>query len=78
MITTRIHDHSVGSIRPVRPARPAAARLRRAAVGPILARPPIRAIQPCARLQSGDSTTTNSLAWRRQNVYEMRKDTGWF
>ena len=77
MIKTRIQDHSVGRVRPVWPARPAAAKLRRARVGPILARPPIRAIQPCARPQSGDSATANSLAWRGQNVYEMRKNTGW-
>jgi hypothetical protein len=43
-------------------------RLRRARVGPILTRPPIRATQPCARPQSGDSTTGNSLAWQRQVV----------
>ena len=68
----------MGSVRPVWPAPPAVARLRRAAVGPILARPPIRAIQPCAHPQSGDLATTNSLAWQRQNVYELRRNTGWF
>jgi len=78
MIKTRIQDRSVGRVRPVWPARPATAKLRRARVGPILARPPIRATQPCARPQSGDSTIGNSLAWQRQNVYEMTKDTGWF
>jgi hypothetical protein len=77
MNRTRIQNHSVGRVRPVWPARPAAARLRRVRVGPILTRPPIRATQPCTRHQPGESTTVNSLAWRRQNVYEMRKDTGW-
>jgi hypothetical protein len=78
MNRTRIQDHSVGRVRPGRPARPAAARLRRAAVGPILARPPIRAIQPCARLQPDGLAGANSLAKRGQNGYEMTKDTGWF
>jgi hypothetical protein len=58
-----IQKDSVGRIRPVWPARPAAARFRRACVGPILVRPPIRVIQPCARPQSADSAITSSLAW---------------
>jgi hypothetical protein len=78
MNKTQAKDHSVGRIRPGWPARPAAASLRRACVGPILARPPIRATQPCARPQSGDSATANSLAWQWQNGYEMTKSTGWF
>jgi len=78
MIKTRIQDHRVGTIRPVWPARPAAARLRRARVGPILARPPIRAIQPCAHRESRVGIPANSLASRRQNVYELTKETGWF
>ncbi len=77
MNRTKTQNDRVGRIRPVWPARPAAARLRRARVGPILARPPIRATQPCARSKSGGSVTTNSLASRRQNGYEMTKDTGW-
>lgn len=71
-------DHSVGPIRPARPARPAAARLRRATVGPILARPPIRATQACFRPKSGTLTGTNSLAQRQQKMYEISKYTGWF
>jgi hypothetical protein len=78
MNRTKTQNDSVGRVRPVWPARPAAARLRRTRVGPILARPPIRATQPCARPPSDDSTTTKSLAWQRQNVYEMTEDTGWF
>jgi hypothetical protein len=78
MIRPQRRNRSVASIRPAWPARLATARLRRARVRPILARPPVRAIQACARPQSDDSTTANSLAWQRQNVYEMRKDTGWF
>ena len=78
MIRTKKRNHSVGRVRPAWPARPAAARLRRACVGPILARPPIRATQACARPESGDSTITNSLAWRQQKVYEMTNNTGWF
>ncbi len=74
----RIQNPSVGRVRPVWPARPAAARFRRAAEGPILARPPIRATQPCARPPSGDSATANSLAWRGRKVYEMKRNTGWF
>ncbi len=38
---------------PVWPARPAAAKLRRATGGPILARPPVRAIQPSVLLYGG-------------------------
>jgi len=41
----------VGIIEPGCPARPAAARFRRASVGPILTRPPIRATQPSILLQ---------------------------
>ena len=41
------------SVRPVCPARLAAARLRRAWVGPILAAPPVRAIQTYHRQQLG-------------------------
>jgi hypothetical protein len=67
-----------GARRPVWPARPAAARLRRAYVGPILARPPIRAIQACIHPESGDFTITNSLAWWQQKLYEMINNTGWF
>ncbi len=78
MNRTKTQKHSVGSVRPVWPARPAAARFRRACEGPILARPPIRATQPCARLQSNGLVTTNSLAGRGQNGYEMAKNTGWF
>jgi len=78
MIRTRTQDHSVGSVQPAWPARPAAARLRRARVGPILTRPPIRAILPCTRPQLGDATITNSLAWRRQKVYETTESIGWF
>lgn len=78
MNKTQIKNRSVGRVRPGRPARPAAARLRRAGVGPILARPPIRAIQPCVRPLPNGSATANSLAWRGQNGYEMRKNTGWF
>ena len=51
MIKTRIQDHSVDRVRPVWSARPAAARLRRARVGPILTRPPIRARLRCAYKQ---------------------------
>lgn len=78
MNRTKTQTDSVGSVRPVWPARPAAARLRRARAGPILARPPIRATQPCARPHSDDSATANSLARRGQNGYEMTNDTGWF
>jgi len=42
---------SVGIIEPGCPARLAAARLRRAFVGPILAAPPVRATQPSILLQ---------------------------
>ena len=42
---------NVGIIEPGRPARLAAARLRRAFVRPILAAPPVRAIQPSILLQ---------------------------
>jgi hypothetical protein len=78
MIRTRRRNHRAGILLPAWPARPAAARLRRACVEPILARPPIRAIQACASLESDDLTITNSLAWRGQRVYEMKQDPGWF
>jgi hypothetical protein len=78
MNRTKTQNDSVGSVRPVWPARPAAASLRRACVGPILVRPPIRATQPCVPLASDDLVTANSLAGRGQNGYEMRTNTGWF
>lgn len=74
----RTPNHSLSRVRPVWPARPAAAKLRRARVGPILVRPPIRATQPCARPHSDDSSTANSLARWGQNGYEMARNTGWF
>lgn len=78
MNRTKTEKDRVGSVRPVWPAWPAAARLRRVRVEPILARPPIRAIQPCTRSRSDGSATVNSLAWQGQNGYEMAEDTGWF
>ena len=78
MNRTRSRNHREGPIRPVWPARPATARLRRAHPWPILARPPVRAIQPCIRLQSGGMGITNLLAGRRPNVYELIMNTGWF
>ncbi len=78
MIQTKKRNDGVGTLRPAWPARPAAARLRRACVGPILARPPIRAIQACIHPESGDSVITNSLARRSQKRYEVTKNTGWF
>jgi len=77
MNRTKTQKDSVGSIRRGRPPRPAAARLRRACVGPILARPPIRATQPCALLAADDLAIADSLAEREQNGYEMRTNTGW-
>ena len=44
----------------------------------LLARPPVRAIQPCVRLESDGMVITNSLAWRRSKVYELKRNTGWF
>jgi len=78
MIRIKKRNHSVGAIRPAWPARPAAARLRRATVGPTLARPPIRATQACIHPGSGDSTITNSLARRQQKLFEMTNNPGWF
>jgi len=78
MSGTKTTNHREGLIRPVWPARLAAARLRRAHPWPILARPPVRAIQPCVRLESSDMAITNSLAWRRSNGYELKRNTGWF
>jgi len=78
MSRIRNTNHREGPILPVWPARLATARLRRAHPWPILARPPVRAIQPCVRLESGGMAITNSLAWRRSKVYELKRNTGWF
>jgi len=78
MNRSRNTKHREGPIRPAWPARPATARLRRVRPRPILARPPVRAIQACIRLQSDDAAITNLLAWREPNVYERKRNTGWF
>lgn len=78
MIQTNKRNNGVGTLRPAWPARPAAARLRRACVGPILARPPIRATQACIHPGSSDSVITNSLAQWWRKMYEVTKNTGWF
>ena len=78
MSRIRTTNHREGLILPVWPARLATARLRRAHPWPILARPPVRAIQPCIRRQSDGAAITNLLAWRRSNGYELKRNTGWF
>jgi len=47
----QMNFENVVTVRPGCPARPAAAKFRRAFAGPILTRPPIRAIQPSILLQ---------------------------
>ena len=78
MNRSRNTKHREGPTRPAWPARPAAARLRRVRPRPILARPPVRAIQACTRLQSNGAAITNLLAWRTKNRYERKRNTGWF
>jgi len=78
MSQTKATKHHESPIPPAWPARPAAARLRRARPRPILARPPVRAIQACTRLQSNGAAITNLLAWRTKNRYELKMNTGWF
>ena len=78
MNQTKATKHHESPIPPAWPARPAAARLRRARPRLILARPPVRAIQACTRLQSNGAAITNLLAWRTKNRYERKRNTGWF
>jgi len=78
MNQTKATKHREGPTRPAWPARPAAARLRRVRPRPILARPPVRAIQACTRLQSNATAITNLLAWRTKNRNERKMNTGWF
>jgi hypothetical protein len=60
------------SIRPACPARRAAARLRRACWGPILAAPPVRAIQTSFLLLSKDRTGQFVLNSDGNSVYKER------
>jgi hypothetical protein len=60
------------NIRPVRPARHAAARLRRAFDGPILAAPPVRAIQTSILLESSDGRIV--LNYKGKTLHKERND----
>ncbi|MFQ6036532.1 MAG: hypothetical protein ACE5NM_11905, partial [Sedimentisphaerales bacterium] len=60
------------SIRPACPARLAAARLRRALVWPILAPPPVRAIQTLFLLESKDRKRQIVLNCEGNSVYKER------
>lgn len=69
------------SVRPACPARLAAARLRRAWEGPILAAPPVRAIQTYRRQQlSGESIRLEKNLLERQadKRYMKRNQTDLF
>jgi len=60
------------SIRPACPARLAAARLRRAFWGPILAAPPVRAIQ-VSHIQKSKAKNT----YLERNLLELQVDKGY-
>jgi len=60
------------SIEPACPARPAAARLRRACDGPILAPPPVRAIQTWITMESKDRKDQINLNYKEKMVYKLR------
>jgi hypothetical protein len=75
MIRPQRRNHSVASIRPARPARLATARLRRARVRPILARPPVRAIQACVRLPSG--VTARPMVLTESTKIGTKEQTHW-
>ena len=65
------------SIEPACSARLAAARLRRACGGPILAAPPVRAIQASIPLES--ENRRRELLWTMKEIQCIRKGiNGWF
>jgi len=69
VLTKRVSRISVG---PACPARLAAARLRRACGGPILAPPPVRAIQTSIPLESKDGRRQIILDYEGNSVYKER------
>jgi len=75
MIRPQRRNHSVGPIRPAWPARLATARLRRARVRPILARPPVRAIQACVRLPS--CVTVRPMGLTESTEIGTKEQTHW-
>jgi hypothetical protein len=68
-MTVLVKRASQLSIEPVCPARLAAARLRRACWGPILAPPPVRAIQTSFRKKQNDE-----YAYLGRNLLELQAD----
>jgi len=65
------------SVEPACPARLAAARLRRALGGPILAAPPLRAKQTSILLER--KTKDVKLLWTMKKIQCIRKGvSGWF
>ncbi|MFC1793498.1 hypothetical protein ACFL3Q_07925 [Planctomycetota bacterium] len=69
MLEKRVSQISIG---PACPARLAAARLRRACCGPILAAPPVRAIQTWIPLESKDGRRQIVLNYKGKMVYKER------
>jgi len=65
----RVNQISIG---PACPARHAAAMLRRACCGPILAPPPVRAIQTWIPLESKDGRRKIILDYEGNSVYKER------
>ena len=74
VLANRVSQISVG---PACPARLAAARLRRAGARPILAAPPVRAIQTSIPLES--ENRRRELLWTIKEIQCIRKGiNGWF
>jgi len=71
VLAKRVSQISIG---PACPARLAAARLRRACWVPILAPPPVRAIQTWIPLESKDARHQIVLNYKGKMVYKERND----
>ena len=69
VLAKRVSQISIG---PAYPARLAAARLRRACGGPILAAPPVRAIQTSILLESKNRRDQITLDYEGKSVYKER------
>jgi hypothetical protein len=69
MLPKRASQISIG---PACPARLAAARLRRALGGPILAAPPVRAIQTLIILESKNGIRQITLDYEENSLYKER------
>jgi hypothetical protein len=75
IIRPQRRNRSVASIQPAWPARLATARLRRTRVRPILARPPVRAIQACVRRSSCGTARPTGLT--ESTEISTKEQTHW-